>query len=30
MRELSDRHYPAAERITVVLDNLNTHGPASF
>lgn len=30
MRELSDRHYPAAEQITVVLDNLNTHGPASF
>jgi DDE superfamily endonuclease len=30
MRELSDRHYPTAERITVVLDNLNTHGPASF
>jgi len=30
MRELSDRHYPAAERITVVLDNLNTHGTASF
>jgi hypothetical protein len=30
MRELSDRHYPAAERITVVLDNLNTHGPTSF
>lgn len=30
VRELSDRHYPAAERITVVLDNLNTHGPASF
>jgi hypothetical protein len=29
-RELSDRHYPAAERITVVLDNLNTPGPASF
>jgi DDE superfamily endonuclease len=29
-RELSDRHYPAAERITVVLDNWNTHGPASF
>jgi hypothetical protein len=23
-------HYPEAERITVVLDNLNTHGPASF
>jgi DDE superfamily endonuclease len=30
MRELANRHYPAAERITVVLDNLNTHGPASF
>jgi hypothetical protein len=29
MRELAD-HYPAAERIVVVLDNLNTHGPASF
>lgn len=23
-------HYPEAERIIVVLDNLNTHGPASF
>ncbi len=30
MRELSDIHYPDAERIVVVLDNLNTHGPASF
>jgi hypothetical protein len=30
MRELSDRYYPTAERITAVLDNLNTHGPASF
>jgi DDE superfamily endonuclease len=30
MRVLSDQHYPTAERITVVLDNLNTHGPASF
>jgi DDE superfamily endonuclease len=30
MRELSERHYAKAERITVVLDNLNTHGPASF
>ena len=30
MRELSDRHYPAAERITGVLDNRNTHSPASF
>jgi DDE superfamily endonuclease len=30
MRELSDQLYPTAERITVVLDNLNAHGPASF
>jgi hypothetical protein len=30
MRDLSDRFYPMAQRITVVLDNLNTHGPASF
>ena len=30
MRELADIHYPAAERIILVLDNLNTHGPASF
>jgi hypothetical protein len=30
MRELADRVYPTAERIVVVLDNLNTHGPASF
>ncbi len=30
MRELSDVHYPTAERIIVVLDNLNTHGPGSF
>jgi hypothetical protein len=30
LRVLSDQHYPMAERITVVLDNLNTHGPASF
>ena len=30
MRDLSDRYYPTARRITVVLDNLNTHGPASF
>ena len=25
MRDLSDRLYPTARRITVVLDNLNTH-----
>jgi hypothetical protein len=30
MRELSDIGYPEAEKIIVVLDNLNTHGPASF
>jgi hypothetical protein len=30
MRDLADTVYPTAERIVVVLDNLNTHGPASF
>jgi len=30
MRDLVDRQYPEAERITVVLDNLNTHTPASL
>ena len=30
MRELSDVHYPEAEVIVVVMDNLNTHSPASF
>lgn len=30
MRELSDAHYPQAEVIVVVMDNLNTHSPASF
>jgi hypothetical protein len=30
MRDLSDRYDATARRITVVLDNLNTHGPASF
>ena len=29
MRDVAD-HYPTAERIVVVLDNLNTHGPAAF
>lgn len=29
MRDVAAR-YPNAERIVVVLDNLNTHGPASF
>ena len=30
MRVLSDIHYPQAEKIIVILDNLNTHSPASF
>jgi hypothetical protein len=30
MQALADTYYPEAERIVVVLDNLNTHGPASF
>lgn len=30
MRELADVHYPEAEVIVVVMDNLNTHSPSSF
>jgi hypothetical protein len=30
MKELSDVHFPQAEKITVVMDNLNTHKAASF
>jgi transposase len=30
MRELSDVHYPHAERIRVVLDNLSTHSAAAL
>lgn len=30
MRELVDVHFPQAEKIRVVLDNLNTHTPASL
>ena len=30
MRDLSDEIHPQAERIVVVLDNLNTHTPAAF
>lgn len=30
MRELVDEHYPQAEVITLVLDNLNTHTTASL
>jgi len=30
MKELSDVHYPDAEVIVMVMDNLNTHSPVSF
>ncbi len=30
MRDLADDHYPDAERIRVVLDNLSTHTPAAL
>jgi hypothetical protein len=30
MRELVDEHFPDAEKITVVMDNLNTHSPSSL
>ena len=30
MRRLVDEHFPQAERIRVVLDNRNTHGPAAL
>jgi transposase len=30
MKELVDVHYPRAERIVVVMDNLNTHTPAAL
>lgn len=30
MKQLAECHYPDAERIIVVLDNLNTHGSGSF
>jgi transposase len=30
MQALVDRHYPEAQRIRVVMDNLNTHKPASL
>ena len=30
IRDLVDVHFPAAERIVLVLDNLNTHDPASL
>ena len=30
VRELVDEHYPDAERVVLVMDNLNTHTPASL
>ena len=30
MRDLVDKHYPRAERIRVVMDNLSTHTPAAL
>jgi len=30
LRLLSDEDYPEAERIVLVVDNLNTHGPGSL
>jgi transposase len=30
MKELVDLHYPRAERIVLVMDNLNTHTPAAL
>jgi hypothetical protein len=30
MKELADVIYPEAEKIVIVMDNLNTHSPASF
>jgi hypothetical protein len=30
IKELVDEHYPEAERIVLVLDNLNTHTPAAL
>jgi hypothetical protein len=30
LKDLADVHFPEAEKMVVVMDNLNTHGPASF
>lgn len=30
MQDLVEIHFPEAEKIQVVLDNLNTHSPAAF
>jgi hypothetical protein len=30
MKEIADKHYPHVERIRLIMDNLNTHKPASL
>lgn len=30
MKEVLDQRYPSAEKVVLVMDNLNTHSPASF
>jgi len=30
IRDLVDVHYPAAEKIVLIMDNLNIHSPASL
>ena len=30
LRDLLDKEYPLAERVVLVMDNLNTHSPSSF
>jgi DDE superfamily endonuclease len=30
MRDLMELHYPQAEKVVLVMDNLNTHSPSSF
>lgn len=30
IREIADKHYPKAERIRLVMDNLNTHKPSAL
>jgi hypothetical protein len=30
MQEVLEEHYPEAEKVVLVMDNLNTHTPASF
>ena len=30
LREVLDHHYPTADKVVLVMENLNTHGPASF